>query len=65
MVPGYGVYVGEEGGRRLVAHPGTAAGFAAFLETYPDDRSMFAVLSNVESTDILSVRGRLAGILFP
>jgi CubicO group peptidase (beta-lactamase class C family) len=49
---GYGWFVGEHLGHRVVGHGGTYNGFRALVERYPDDGIAIIILSNLESSDI-------------
>jgi hypothetical protein len=49
---GYGWFVGERLGHRVVGHGGTYNGFRALIERYPDDEILIVILSNLESSDI-------------
>ena len=60
----YGVYVGEEDGRRLVAHDGGINGFYTYLARYPDDNLTIVLLTNRESGPDLPVfASRVAGLV--
>ncbi len=61
---GYGVAVYTEHGRRIIAHDGRVAGFAADLSWYPNDDLAVIVLSNVQSGIGDSFRRDLAAIVF-
>ncbi len=45
---GYGLLLGELGGRRMIGHGGGIEGFATQLSYYPDRRVTVAVLANAE-----------------
>ncbi len=55
---GYGWFLAEMHGRRLVFHPGDNAGFHAFNACLPDDNAAVIVLTNDEEidTDALGLR---------
>ena len=50
----YGVFIGEEGGAPLIAHPGSINGFATYLARYPDEHINVVLLSNRESASNLN-----------
>ena len=60
---GYAVELRDVLGHREVAHRGGEGGFTGWLVRFPDDDSMIAILSNVESTDVDSLRDKLVEAL--
>ena len=59
----YGVFVGDEDGRRLVSHAGVINGFSTHLAWYPDDGLMIALLTNREKGPDLSMTATRAAAL--
>jgi CubicO group peptidase (beta-lactamase class C family) len=59
----YGVFVGDEDGRRLVSHAGVINGFSTHLAWYPDDGLMIALLTNREDGPDLSTTAARAAAL--
>lgn len=58
---GYGQYVGDDGGSKLVWHDGGINGFIGQLSRYPDDHITVAVLTNREqSPDLGSMAQSIA-----
>ncbi len=55
---GYGQYVGDERGSRLVWHDGGINGFYTQLSRYPDDHTTVVLLTNRESSPDLAVLAR-------
>jgi CubicO group peptidase (beta-lactamase class C family) len=49
---GYGWFVGERLGHRVVGHGGSYSGYRAMIERYPDDEISIIILSNLESSDV-------------
>jgi CubicO group peptidase (beta-lactamase class C family) len=58
---GFGVFVGEAGGRRWWHHTGHNAGFKAFAGSFPERDRRIVVLSNTEATDAATLRPLLLG----
>lgn len=58
---GYGQYVGDDDGSKLVSHDGGINGFISQLSRYPDDHITVAVLTNREqSPDLASMAQSIA-----
>ena len=59
----YGVFVGYEGGRRVVWHGGVISGFSTDLRWYPDDGLTIALLTNrEEGPDLSTIATRAAAL---
>lgn len=56
---GYGLFLGNVGGRRIVYHTGDNPGFKTLNARLPDDDLTIVVLSNDEATDMDAVASRL------
>lgn len=61
---GYGWMIGTEDGRRIYEHGGGIDGFVAVITRYPDDKTTIIILSNQQTTQIESIRRKLAQMLF-
>lgn len=60
---GYGWFVAQESGHRLIYHWGRIDGFRSSNGFYPDDGVMVVVLSNLETTDVWTVSDHLGRML--
>jgi CubicO group peptidase (beta-lactamase class C family) len=60
---GYGVELRDTAGHREVSHRGGTAGFTGYLVRFPDDDSLIALLANVGSIDVDSLREQLIDVV--
>jgi CubicO group peptidase (beta-lactamase class C family) len=56
---GYGWFVAQEDGQRIVYHWGRIDGFRSSNGFYPDKQVIVVVLSNLETTDVWGISHRL------
>jgi CubicO group peptidase (beta-lactamase class C family) len=60
----YGWFVDQTENRKCIWHGGGINGFAAMLVRYPDDDATVIVLSNIETTNTMTIAKALTGLLF-
>ncbi len=60
---GYGWFVANESGHRLIYHWGRIDGFRSSNGFYPDDGVIVVVLSNLETTDVWGISDHLGRML--
>ena len=61
---GYGWFVREVNDRLVLSHSGGIDGFATEMRRYPDDKVMIIILSNRETTDVITVGDQIEQTLF-
>jgi CubicO group peptidase (beta-lactamase class C family) len=63
---GYGWFVGEVRGHRVVGHAGwiPGSGFRSFIQRYTDDHVAVIVLCNLESCDVSMISSTIADVVF-
>lgn len=61
---GYGWYIGQVSGRRVVHHGGNINGFSTYVARYIDDDVLVVVLSNIERAPIAQISWDLGAIAF-
>ncbi len=59
---GYGFYVEEKSGRRLVQHDGLQAGARSLLRLYPEDKLCYVMLTNTDTVDPYPISRRVEEI---
>jgi CubicO group peptidase (beta-lactamase class C family) len=62
---GYGWVVSESHGRRIIWNDGSLPGFFNYFAHYPDERVNIIVLSNLDTSDVLSIAQGIEDIIFP
>jgi CubicO group peptidase (beta-lactamase class C family) len=61
-----GLFVRDEGGRRMLEHSGETSGFVSENRVYPDDRAAIVVLTNLDaSSGAADIADRIAYLLLP
>lgn len=61
---GYGWYISDSLGHRLLEHEGSVPGFHNYLAHYPDDEVDIVILSNLDSSDVLALAKGIEGLVF-
>lgn len=61
---GYGWYIGQVSGRRVVHHGGNINGFSTYIARYIDDDVLVIVLSNLERAPVTQISWDLGAIAF-
>ena len=56
---GYGWFIGEENGHRVIEHGGGIDGFATSNAHYPDEKVTLILLSNLENSEVDLIRSAL------
>ncbi len=61
---GYGWKIGDQGGRRVLAHAGSLSGCSTYIARYPDAAVTVIVLSNLENVAAGDISAYLAELVF-
>jgi CubicO group peptidase (beta-lactamase class C family) len=62
---GLGLFVRDDGGRRMLEHSGETSGFVAENRVYPDQRAAIVVLTNLMGAGASDIADRIAHVLLP
>jgi D-alanyl-D-alanine carboxypeptidase len=61
---GLGTRIGSVDGHRVFGHTGGGGGFAAILQSFPDDGVTIAALSNTDGPPLATVASKIANVVF-
>ena len=62
---GFGWFaVTDKHGRKSLEHDGAINGFASFIARYPDTKTLILILSNLQNTNVDTIRDNLTAIAF-
>jgi CubicO group peptidase (beta-lactamase class C family) len=61
---GYGWFISQQSGHRVIWHDGNMPGFISQITRYPDDQVTIIVLTNVRNEDPYQITNALADMVF-